>query len=233
MKYILSFLFGVGCGVGGTLLWLRKDIKRELENARQEASTGSELPFTVGDAITGSNQETGSRSDSEGSERTSRVDIRQNAENRVEYNKLIDEINSGVKPSAPILVQEREYTDASDSDDLNNEGDNITLLNDQPDIIRPIDIEEFKYEDKYEKMELVYFSTDRVMSTENGCVYPNPAICVGSDWEQYVGRYAAKEAFIRNERQMTDYDISIEDCTFAEYFGFDPFGDSLNEEENE
>lgn len=226
MKYILSFLFGVGCGVGGTLLWLRKDIKQELENARQEASTGSELPFTVGDAITGSNQETGSRSDSEGSERPSRVDIRQNAENRVEYNKLIDEINSGVKPSAPILVQERE--EAPDTEE-----DNITLLNDQPDIIRPIDIEEFKYEDKYEKIELVYFSTDRIMATENGCVYPNPAICVGSDWEQYVGRYAAKEAFIRNERQMSDYDISIEDCTFAEYFGFDPFDNSLNEEKNE
>lgn len=228
MKYILSFLFGVGCGVGGTLLWLRKDIKQELENARQEASTGSELPFTVGNIITGSNQEKAVRSDSEGSERPSRNDIRQNAENRVEYNKMIDEINSGVKPSAPILVHERE--EAVDSDSEGSEDDSITLLNDQPDIIRPIDIEEFKYEDKYEKVELVYFSTDRVMATENGCVYPNPAICVGSDWEQYVGRYANREAFIRNERQMTDYDISIEDCTFAEYFGFDPYG---NEEENE
>lgn len=230
MKYILSFLFGVGCGAGGMFLYLHKEIKQELENARQEASTGSELPFTVGDATTGSNQETGSRSDSEGSERPSRVDIRQNAENRVEYNKLIDEINSGVKPPTPILVHEREEVADSDSEDSDNEEDNITLLNDQPDIIRPIDIEEFKYEDKYEKIELVYFSTDRVMATENGCVYPNPAICVGSDWEQYVGRYAVKEAFIRNERQMTDYDISIEDCTFAEYFGFDPYG---NEEENE
>lgn len=231
MKYLLSFLFGVGCGVGGTLLWLRKDIKQELEKARTSAVEASELPFTMGDTTTGENKETGVRSESEASERPSEGYIRDKAAEKVEYNKMIDEINSGVKPPVPIPVREREGdVDISEDDSDEDDDDNITLLNEQPDIIRPIDIEEFKYEDKYEKVELVYFSTDRVVSTENGCVYPNPAICIGSNWEQYVGQYAPKEAFIRNERQMTDYDISIEDCTFAEYFGFNPYG---NEEENE
>ena len=31
MKNVLIFLFGAGLGVGGTLLWLRKDIKKDLE----------------------------------------------------------------------------------------------------------------------------------------------------------------------------------------------------------
>ena len=49
MKNLLIFLFGAACGVGGTLLWLRKDIKKELDNIRIDMRE-QEMPFSVSDS---------------------------------------------------------------------------------------------------------------------------------------------------------------------------------------
>ena len=44
MKNLLIFLFGAAVGAGGTLIWLRKDIKKELEDIKNKES---EEPFVM------------------------------------------------------------------------------------------------------------------------------------------------------------------------------------------
>ena len=46
MKNLLIFLFGAAVGAGGTLIWLRKDIKKELEEIK---SKETEEPFVMED----------------------------------------------------------------------------------------------------------------------------------------------------------------------------------------
>lgn len=47
MKNLLIFLFGAACGVGGTMLWLRKDIKKELNRIETEKKDVADEPFVV------------------------------------------------------------------------------------------------------------------------------------------------------------------------------------------
>ena len=52
MKNLLIFLFGIGVGVGGTIIWLRKDIQKQLEEIRKQANEEmkeEEVPFQVAD----------------------------------------------------------------------------------------------------------------------------------------------------------------------------------------
>ena len=57
------------------------------------------------------------------------------------------------------------------------------------------------------------------MCTENGTIYPNPADIVGAAWEQSVGKYAENTAFIRNKRNLTDYEIYVEDGLYTDEYG--------------
>lgn len=56
MKIFLVLLLGIGIGVGGTMFWLRKDIKKQIremknaENEQKEEKKTDDIPFSVGDA---------------------------------------------------------------------------------------------------------------------------------------------------------------------------------------
>lgn len=79
MKNFLIFIFGAAFGVGGTLLWLRKDIKKELEGIKNQENS-NDIPFVV--------DEKGPKTDKKGNSATSeRV--------KTEYHKIIQATEEG------------------------------------------------------------------------------------------------------------------------------------------
>jgi hypothetical protein len=57
------------------------------------------------------------------------------------------------------------------------------------------------------------------MCTENGTKIERPALLVGGEWENCVGNYANRTAFIHNGRLNMDYQIYVEDGFYADEFG--------------
>lgn len=230
MKYFLSFLFGAACGVGGTLVWLRKGIKKELEKTREEALRSSEIPFTFGDETNPDNSEKSIRSDSEASQGHSERYIPQREREKVDYHNIVSAVKKGEKPSVGVPIMPREEPKVVDDVDVfveNNEvdEDDIVNLSEREEEYIEIDKDTFKNDkDGYEKDELIYYRGDRIMSTENGTIIATPAMLVGPSWEQYVGHYANRTAYVRNERLMTDYEIYVEDGLHSDEFG--PYDDT-------
>jgi hypothetical protein len=223
MKYILTFLFGAGCGVGGTLLWLRKDIKKRLETTEN----GSELPFTIGDETAPDNSENATRSENTASQGHSEKRER----DRVNYNRIVSAYQSGEKPSAPVPVMPRENGylshdgSAEDAEDDEEDADieddlvDVHSMDDAPEGYFEIDRETFSRDESNEKNFFVYFRGDQIMSTDNGAIIDAPALLVGTEWENWVGHYAPNTAFVRNPRLVTDYEIHVEDGFYEEEFG--------------
>lgn len=217
MKYILTFLFGAACGVGGTLLWLRKDIKERLE----KAENSDELPFVIGDENTKENNENSSRSENTASQGHSTHDISKREQEKVDYHRIVSAVQNGEKPSVPIPVMPREhdgYMTEEESDEVEDDLD-IQNLSEIPNEVFEIDKETFNHDESNEKSYLTYFQGDRIMATESGAIIAEPAVLIGPNWEQYVGHYAMNTAFIRNPRLATDYEIILEDGLYEEEYG--------------
>lgn len=212
MRYFLTFLFGAACGAGGTFLWLRKDIKKRLETVEKE----SELPFTMGGGDDSEKDEKASRSEISGLREHSEDDIQKGAKVKVDYHKIVNAVKSGEKPVAPIPVMPREDAPETESEP---EEPNVVVASDIPEGTFEIDMDDFENDESNEKRRLVYFEGDHVMSTENGAVVTNPAMLVGSDWENYVGHYAKHTAFVRNPRLCTDYEIYVDEGLYSDEFG--------------
>lgn len=221
MKNLLIFLFGAACGAGGTLLWLRKDIKKELEKAHESAQNDDDLPFVMGDGTTPEDSEKCSRSDSEASEGHFTKPIAVSDENRTKYNKIINAVKNGEQPTLQIPILPREdIPEAHYEEEMSTDSDyEVQEVDTQRPGFVEIELEEFKHDDEFEKERLVYFQVDRVMATENGVIITNPGMLVGSNWEKYVGKYADRTAFIRNNNLVTDYEIYVEDGTYEDEYG--------------
>lgn len=197
MKNLLVFLFGASCGAVGMMFYLRKDIKKRLEAIEENARNG-------GDAAAG-NSENGKeekKSDDVPFEMKDDATVAapvpeaMKESTAVNYNKIIND--NGYRGNAPVPVR-AEMNEAYD--------------------VAEIDMDTFMHDKSCEKDRLVYFRGDRVMCTENGTIYPNPADIVGVAWEQSVGKYAENTAFIRNKRNLTDYEIYVEDGLYTDEYG--------------
>ena len=193
MKNILIFLFGAAVGVGGTLLWLRKGIKKELEKMRKQ----EEIPFTVDTNEENKNEEAPFDRDPI------------TKEDRVAYHKLINEVKSGEKPEIPIPVPPREEEILNPYDPKANQNRNIY----------EIDEDEFLDNHNYEKDRLVYYPGDRITCYENGTIVSQPYILIGSEWENYIGHYTLRTAYVRNVKEATDYEIYVEDGLYSDEYG--------------
>lgn len=208
----MIFLFGAGFGAGITMLYLHKMIKDELDNLQIQGDTrasevsvegsegssegGSEgdVPFKMKDDKDSNNDEKRPQA------------LKQ--ETKIAYNKLIDSVEKGEKPSAGIPVREP-VTD-----------ENGGYFVDETDGgIYEIDKEEFLNDKSYEQDRLIYYQDDRIMATEDGTIITNPAMLVGGEWERCVGNYADKTAFIRNPRLATDYEIYVEEGAYQDEYG--------------
>ena len=120
---------------------------------------------------------------------------------KVQYNKIVEDNYRG-KP--PVPVMENGSGDSAESADGG---------------CFEIDIDDFMHDDSNEKVRLVYYRGDRIMATENGTILTNPAMFVGTTWENCVGNYADHTAFIRNARLVTDYEIYVEDGLYTDEYG--------------
>lgn len=194
MKNLLIFLFGAAVGAGGMILWLRKDIQKELEQIKKD----SEVPFSVEKS-----------EEKEESDEMKPVALKK--ETRVNYNNII---NSNYTGSAPVPVMPRED---NEQDDDPEEG---FITTDETDGgIIEIDRETFDFDKTNEKERLIYFAGDKIMCTENGTIIERPYNLVGGNWETCVGNYTKNTAFIRNSRLVTDYEIFVEPGLYEDEYG--------------
>jgi hypothetical protein len=202
MKNLLIFMFGTAFGSVGTLFYLRKGIKKQLEiiennakNEKKEADSGSD-----DDKKEGKNESENASIPFEMKEEGTPVALREST--KINYNRIIEDNYSG-KPPVPVMPRE----DVFAGDDETDGG------------CFEIDEEDFMRDDTTEKERLVYYRGDKIMATESGTIITNPAILVGTTWENCVGNYAERTAFIRNSKLVTDYEIYVEDGLYTDEYG--------------
>ena len=220
MKYILSFLFGAVCGVGGTLLWLRKDIKEELSEmeTRSKASQSDDMPFVMGEHSNGSEGSESLREAKNGLRNEESAPVARREETRVEYNKIINAVKTGEEPKLKVPVLPRE--DYPEAHYISEEEHQANFVDrDEGEDTFPIDYETFRHEKNYNQERYVYFRGDKIMCTESGTIIDTPALMVGADWEEYVGREKERSAYIRNPKLNTDYEIYVEDGLYEDEYG--------------
>lgn len=195
MKNLLVFLFGATCGAVGMMFFKRNEIKKKLEeieaNARNAGNYGNS---DAAKEDTKQDDVPFEMNDETAVAAPVPEAIREST--AVNYNKIIHD--NGYRGNAPVPVRDE--------------------MNEAYDVVE-IDMDTFMHDKSCEKDRLVYFRGDRVMCTENGTIYPNPADIVGVAWEQSVGKYAENTAFIRNKINLTDYEIYVEDGLYTDEYG--------------
>lgn len=202
MKNLLIFLFGAAVGTVGTLFYLRKGIKKQLEVIENNAKNGEKEAAESGSK----EQKDGKNEGSDGSvpfkmdEEKVPMALKENA--RINYNRIIEDNYRG-KPPVPVMPRDDSSVGIDETDGGCFE----------------IDEDDFMHNDENEKECLVYYRGDRIMATENGTIITNPAMLVGTTWENCVGNYADRTAFIRNSRLVTDYEIYVEDGLYTDEYG--------------
>lgn len=232
MKNLLIFLFGALVGAGGTFIYLRKEIKQELNDIRE----ANEVPFTVGEneknggngaegkAKASNNDKNTDFNAAEAAAVTQREAEMARNEAKVAYNKIIDDISSGKKPAVCVPVLPREEENDSMSDNNLYEGHFADEVG-PTDGYFEIDLDEFRNDKSNEKENYIYYMGDHVMATENGTIITNPALLVGNNWESLVGKYKKDSAFIRNAKMCTDYEIVVDPDAYADRYSEGYIGD--------
>lgn len=192
MKNLLVFLFGATCGAVGMMFYTRKSIKKRLEIIEQNAKEASEKEKKEEVPFEMKEEKKKEQVPEALSEATA-----------VNYNKIINE--NDYRGHAPVPVGSTVM-----SAETVNEADYG---------VSEIDMETFMYDKSNAKERLVYYQGDKVLCTENGTIYPNPAEMIGVMWQQCIGKYADNTAFIRNKRLVTDFEIYVEDGLYTDEYG--------------
>ncbi len=193
MKNLMVLLLGFGLGIGGTLLWLRKDIQKqiqELENTKNEENVEDNIPFSM------------------------KKEVKKNVQKAVEARKTEKTAYHNV-PQVESKPQEAEI-EPEEEEEIDYGGE---FVDETDGGIIEIDVDEMMHNHEYEKERLVYFRGDKIMATESGTIIGNPYILVGGEWESCVGNFADNTAFIRNNKTVTDYEIFVEDGLYADEYG--------------
>lgn len=229
MKCIFSFIFGSVCGAGVTMLILHKEIKKELneirensnnknENASESPVNGpnsNETPFVVSE---GGKEENAVTVDSE--PQKGYVPNAISEKTRTRYDALIRDNYGGEvqNPSKSVVnIQKKEEENAG----METVKEVAQEIFDDPDGRHwaPIDDGEYDNNPGFDKDRLVFYEGDRVLATENGNVIENGYAMIGNDWEEEVGHYATRTAYIRNNKTAVDYEIYVEAGSYADEWG--------------
>ena len=223
MKCFLSFIFGAACGAVGTLVYLRKEIRKELDkiqansNAKAPVSpvngpNSNDMPFEVSEAVEEKNAVTVN------SEAQKPIAVQDKT--YVRYDNLIRENYGGElqNPSKSVSeLEKREEGKAGVESVADGSGD--ILGNEFVSRWVAIDDLEFRDNPEYDKEELTFYAGDRVLATKNGTVIENAYLMIGKDWEAEVGHYDARTAYIRNLKTGNDYAIYVEACRYSDEYG--------------
>ena len=138
MKNLVIFLFGAAFGVGGTLLYLRREIKKELNDIREGTNPNEEeVPFTVND------------------------EPKKQEPEKVEYHKI-------AQKKAEEKAAKMNDADETDDEVGNEDDDTVEFVDENDNRIYEIDADEFLHNHEYTKDRLVYYRGDMVMATESG-----------------------------------------------------------------
>lgn len=202
MKNLLIFLFGAAVGTVGTLFYLRKGIKKQLEVIENNAKNAEKEA-----AEYGSDKEKDGKQDVSDSSIPFKMDeenvpMAMKESTKINYNRIIEDNYRG-KPPVPIMPNDEHFAGSDETDGGCFE----------------IDEDDFMRNDENEKERLVYYRGDRIMATESGTIITNPAMLVGATWENCVGNYADRTVFIRNSKLVTDYEIYVEDGLYTDEYG--------------
>lgn len=243
MKNLLIFAAGVAIGAVGTLIWLRKDIKKTMEeqakeqNSNNAGDSDADLPFTMGE-----NSEKSEKKDENSDKVAVNAPVSTRDQQRIEYNKIIDEVKNGTgevikvplsnsgsdyKPQiAPVPILPRDESGGSDSvydtSYADEEGsDEEESVIPRGEVFFEIDRDDYDNNPDYEKKVFVYYLGDHVMATEAGTKISNPAMFVGVQWDDYIGHYEENASFVRNTRLHEDYMIQVEYGTYADEYGLE------------
>lgn len=209
MKNFLIFIIGAGVGFGSAMLVLHKSIKKQLELMQQNMKTEQKPAENAASE--------GEKEPQEEKKEEPDMPFRMNNERREKakqektaYYKIVEQYES--KPPVPVM----------DRDESNGYGVGAEFVdtNGLPEF-EAIDKETFNEDKSYNKENFVYYMSDRIMCTENGTKIENPAIFVGNTWEQYIGLYKMNTAFIRNNRNLMDYEICVEEGLYSDDYGSD------------
>ena len=211
MKNLIIFLSGCVCGAVGTLIYLRKDIKQQLEAIENDSldrnnnsdedsdDKGSdELPFTVG---------------KENSTDEIREPIAQNKVNttKVKYDSLVRK------------------TMHSDDIELNEDLESISTEEDKDEAF----YEELKTHPQFEPIHdmgdyndpmfdtetYVFYRGDNVFCTDEGTIVEHPALLVGTEWTKWIGEVKPNTALVRDNKRLKSIDIMVEDGLYSDEYG--------------
>lgn len=249
MKNLLIFAAGVAIGAVGTLIWLRKDIKKTMEEqktaveAQKNGENDDDLPFTMGE-----NDEKTEKKDENSDKVAVNAPISTRTQQRIEYNKVIEEVkngtgeplkvplsgssggeNGGYRPQiAPVPILPRDESgdsgsvyDAPYADEEDSDEEESVVP--RGEVFFEIDRDDYDNNPDYEKKVFVYYLGDHVMVTEAGTKISNPAMFVGVQWDDYVGHYEENASFVRNTRLHEDYMIQVEYGTYADSYGLEDY----------
>lgn len=228
MKSIFSFIFGATVGAGVTFLLLHKEIKKQLAEIRENSTVSSgnapespvngpnsnDMPFEVSEGENDKNlteANSGAQRGSSDAVITVNQPVAVQEKTHIRYENLIRDNYGGEvqNPSENAMnIQKREEETAGVGavkevaqeifDDVN--GNHWT----------PIDDGEFDNNPGFNKDRLVFYEQDRVLATEHGKVIENGYLLIGNEWEDEVGHYANRTAYIRNNKTAVDYEIYVE-----------------------
>lgn len=120
-------------------------------------------------------------------------------------------------------VSKTGYTNDDLEADLDQKYDDIILANrerekeeaamddDQPYVISP---EDYSESDEYEKITLFYYADD-VLTDDQTQLLDDPDNTVGTDFASHFGEYEADSVFVRNDRLRCDFEILLDEDTYA------------------
>lgn len=212
MKNVLIFLGGAVVGAFGALVWLRKDFQEKLEE--------TEAKINAVESQVEANTEKVKKNSEKVQNTTKKL-----AKKARDYSKMCEKLEykaaDGPKSDLEALIREdRDETEAAeDEDDLPFEEASEGPAR-EPYAISDQDFIHGSKED-FEKVTIFYYREDNVLAEEDGTVIEDWKYNVGEDWKDYIGKFVDDEAFIRNEKTSTDYNIVCEDMKYSDEFGDD------------
>ena len=213
MKSLIAFLAGCVCGSVGTLLYLRRDIKKQLEEIQNEAiskdnedsdekdKSEKELPFTIGEG---------------GEVDEVRGPINKNDDTRIRMES--SKVNT-VKTKYDSLV--RGYTEPSTGEFLTDEEKDeadLAEIKTRPQFEPIHDMTEFN-DPLFDTETYIFFRGDNIFCTDQGVVVERPALLVGTEWTKWIGTVKPNTALVRDNKRLKSIDICIDDGLYSDEYG--------------
>ena len=192
MKNFIIFLSGCFVGACGTFIYLRRDIKKQLDEIKQQSENGEDVPFVVGDPVD--------------EEKHDGVDVPETVVTKVKASKPDTH-----KTNYTSLVRE-----ATSAEGVNSVTENYISEKDR---FEPVVDRNELNDTLYDREHYVFYEGDQVLSTEAGSIIEKPSTLIGTDWDRYRGIIFENTSLIRDKKRMVICEILVEPGTYSDEYG--------------